>query len=49
LADGKPYDSLHAKAPASPSAVKHNLAKVGERRTPGYRFPDDLQPLFAAF
>ena len=51
LADGEPYDSPRAKAQAGPSAVMvmHDLAEAGERRTLGYRFPDDLQPLFDAF
>ena len=29
--------------------VMHDLAEAEERRTLGYRFPDDLQPLFEAF
>ena len=51
LADGEPYDSPRAKAQAGPSAVMvlHDLAEAQERRTLGYRFPADLQPLFAAF
>jgi 5,10-methylenetetrahydromethanopterin reductase len=51
LADGEPYDSPRAKAQAGPSAVMvmHDLAEAEERRTLGYRFPDDLQPLFEAF
>src|SRR6266566_7150815 len=51
LADGEPYDSPRAKAQAGPGAVMvmHDLAEAEERRTLGYRFPDDLQPLFEAF
>jgi 5,10-methylenetetrahydromethanopterin reductase len=51
LANGEPYDSQRAKAQAGPSAVMvmHDLAEAEERRTLGHRFPDDLQPLFAAF
>ena len=47
LADGEPYDSPRAKAQAGPSAVMvmHDLAEAEERRTLGYRFPEDLQPL----
>jgi len=51
LAEGEAYDSRRAKAQAGPSAVMvmHDLAEAEERRTLGYRFPEDLQPLFAAF
>jgi 5,10-methylenetetrahydromethanopterin reductase len=51
LADGESYDSPRAKAQAGPSAVMimHDLAEAEERRTLGYRFPEDLQPLFEAF
>ena len=51
LAAGEVYDSPRAKAQAGPSAimVMHDLAEAAERRTLGYRFPEDLQPLFAAF
>lgn len=51
LADGEPYDSPRAKAQAGPSAVMvmHDLAEAAGRRPLGYRFPDDLQPLFTAF
>jgi len=51
LADGEAYDSPRAKAQAGPTAVMvmHDLAEAGERRTLGYRFPADLQPLFEAF
>jgi 5,10-methylenetetrahydromethanopterin reductase len=51
LADGEAYDSPRAKAQAGPSAVMvlHDLVEAQERRTLGYRFPADLQPLFEAF
>jgi alkanesulfonate monooxygenase SsuD/methylene tetrahydromethanopterin reductase-like flavin-dependent oxidoreductase (luciferase family) len=51
LADGEPYDSPRAKAQAGPSAVMvlHDLVEARERRTLGYQFPADLQPLFEAF
>jgi 5,10-methylenetetrahydromethanopterin reductase len=51
LADGELYDSPRARAQAGPSAVMvmHDLAEAEERRTLGYRFPEDLQPLLAAF
>jgi len=51
LADGEAYDSPRAKAQAGPTAVMvmHDLAEAEERRTLGYRFPADLQPLFEAF
>ena len=51
LAEGEAYDSRRAKAQAGPSAVMvmHDLAEAAERRTLGYRFPEDLQPLLAAF
>ncbi len=51
LADGEAYDSPRAKAQAGPSAVMvlHDLVEAQERRTLGYRFPADLQPLFDAF
>ncbi len=44
-------DSPRAKAQAGPSAVMvlHDLVEAQERRTLGYRFPADLQPLFDAF
>ena len=51
LADGESYDSPRAKVQAGPSAVMvmHDLAEAEERRTLGYRFPEDLQPLLEAF
>jgi 5,10-methylenetetrahydromethanopterin reductase len=51
LGDGEAYDSPRAKAQAGPSAAMlfHDLAEARERRTLGYRFPEDLQPLLAAF
>jgi len=51
LADGEAYDSPRARAQAGPTAVMvmHDLAEAEERRTLGYRFPADLQPLFEAF
>jgi len=51
LAAGEAYDSPRAKAQAGPAAVMvmHDLAEAEERRTLGYRFPADLQPLFEAF
>jgi 5,10-methylenetetrahydromethanopterin reductase len=51
LAAGEAYDSPRARAQAGPSAVMilHDLAEAAERRTLGSRFPEDLQPLLAAF
>jgi 5,10-methylenetetrahydromethanopterin reductase len=51
LAEGEAYDSSRAKAQAGPSAVMvlHDLAEAEERRTLGYRFPADLQPILEEF
>ena len=51
LAEGEAYDSPRARAQAGPSAVMvlHDLVEAGERRTLGYRFPADLQPLLDAY
>jgi 5,10-methylenetetrahydromethanopterin reductase len=51
LATGEAYDSARAKAQAGPSAVMvlHDLVEAEERRTLGYRFPDDLQPILEEF
>jgi 5,10-methylenetetrahydromethanopterin reductase len=51
LAAGEAYDSPRAGAQAGPSAVMvlHDLAEAAERRTLGYRFPDDLRPILEAF
>ena len=51
LAEGEAYDSPRTKAQAGPTAVMvmHDLAEAEERRTLGYRFPADLQPLFETF
>jgi 5,10-methylenetetrahydromethanopterin reductase len=51
LAEGEAYDSPRAKAQAGPTAVMvlHDLVEAEERRTLGYRFPADLQPLLEEF
>lgn len=51
LGEHEAYDSPRARAQAGPSAtmILHDLAEADERRTLGYRFPEDLQPLLAAF
>lgn len=51
LAEGEAYDSSRAKAQAGPSAVMilHDMVEASERRTLGYRFPADLEPLLQAY
>jgi 5,10-methylenetetrahydromethanopterin reductase len=51
LAPGEAYDSTRAKAQAGPSAVMilHDLVEAEEHRPLGYRVPENLQPLLAAY